>query len=175
MTREKIIEIFEKHRKTPGAPVNEDRFLEFLLDPPRNIRNSFGGLRRYNAFLRDVQMEYGVCFSHEDHEKKWPLEKFIKRVEEKMKNPAASKALATKLLKRERSSIMGGVMAAIMLFALGSYLVMPLFAVLAGLTGISLLMAVPVVLWLILSALIFSLIFKSIQYHKRLKDKIDTL
>ena len=82
-TRDRVVELFEKHRATPGAPYEGDHFLDFLLAEPKGKRavyNSFRGLRRFNAFLDEVQYEFAVCFSLEDRETSYPLEKFVARV-----------------------------------------------------------------------------------------------
>jgi hypothetical protein len=81
-TRARIIQQFEKHRMTPGTPYEESRFLDFLLANPNSrnaVRNSFRGLRRLNAFLDEVQLEFGVCFSIQDREANYPLDKFVVR------------------------------------------------------------------------------------------------
>ncbi len=69
--RTRIIQLFEKHRAAPGAPYDEGHFLDFLLRDPKKERavyNSFSGLRRFNAFLDEVQYELGVCFSLDDRD-----------------------------------------------------------------------------------------------------------
>jgi hypothetical protein len=83
--RAKVLELFEKHRAAPGAPFEEQRFLEFLIaDPkkPRAVYDSFRGLRRFNAFINDVQLELAVCFSQKDREANHSLTKFVERVAE---------------------------------------------------------------------------------------------
>jgi hypothetical protein len=80
--RVRVLQIFEKHRATPGAPYDESHFLDFLLAEPKNERalyNSFRGLRRFNAFLDEVQYELRVCFSLEDRDANYPLDKFVAR------------------------------------------------------------------------------------------------
>jgi hypothetical protein len=81
--RARVLELFEKHRATPGAPYDETHFLDYLLPAPkakRAVHNSFRGLRRYNAFIDDVQYEFAICFSMKDHEASYPLSKFLARV-----------------------------------------------------------------------------------------------
>lgn len=81
--RHKIIELFEKHRATPGAPYDEAHFLDFLLaNPPsrRAVYNRFDGLRRLNAFIDEVQYEFAVCLSMNDRDANYPLAKFVSRV-----------------------------------------------------------------------------------------------
>lgn len=83
--RAKVLELFEKHRAAPGAPFEEQRFIEFLLaDPakPRAVYDSFRGLRRFNAFIYEVQLEFAICFSQKDREANYSLSKFVERVAE---------------------------------------------------------------------------------------------
>ncbi len=92
-TRNRILELFEMHRATPSAQYNKDHFLDFLLASPKQKRavyNSFRGLRRFNAFLDDVQYEFAICFSMEDRDANYPLDKFINRVQELQKNRRGS-------------------------------------------------------------------------------------
>jgi len=91
--RKKIIELFERHRATPGAPYDDAHFLDFLLAKPKSKRavyNSFGGLRRFNAFVDDVQYEFAVCFSMNDRDENYPLERFVSRVLELQKSRRGS-------------------------------------------------------------------------------------
>jgi hypothetical protein len=80
--RTRIMQLFEKHRAAPGAPYDEGHFLDFLLRDPKKERavyNSFRGLRRFNAFLDEVQYELGVCFSLDDRDANYPLDRFVDR------------------------------------------------------------------------------------------------
>jgi hypothetical protein len=81
--REIILELFERHRQTPGAPFHESRFLDYLLANPSRkhaVHNSFSGPRRFNAFIDAVQLEFSICFSVRDREAHYSLEKFVDRV-----------------------------------------------------------------------------------------------
>ena len=80
--RTRVTQLFEKYRATPGAPYDEAHFLDFLLANPKGngaVSNSFRGLRRFNAFLDDVQYEFGICFSLEDRDANYALDKFVER------------------------------------------------------------------------------------------------
>jgi hypothetical protein len=93
--RDQILAIFEEHRQTPGAPFEESRFLEFLLSHPkgkRPVHNSFRGLRRYNAFLEQVQMQFCVYFSMQDFDANYSLERFTQRVLELQQSRRSSLA-----------------------------------------------------------------------------------
>jgi hypothetical protein len=92
-TRDRILELFEKHRVTPGAQYDDDHFLDFLLESPKQKRvvyNSFRGLRRFNAFLDEVQYEFAVCFSMKDRDANYPVDKFVNRVQELQKSRRSS-------------------------------------------------------------------------------------
>ena len=84
-TRHRVLELFSKHRKSPGAEFDDSHFLDYLLDNPKGkgaFRNSFSGLRRFNAFWDEVQLEFGICFSINDRETDFSLEKFCDRIEQ---------------------------------------------------------------------------------------------
>ena len=93
--RETVIQLFECHRATPGAPFEESHFLDYLLAEPRGkraVHNSFAGLRRYNAFVDDVQLRFSICFSLRDFEANLPLDRFVERIAELQGSPRASLA-----------------------------------------------------------------------------------
>jgi hypothetical protein len=83
--RERILALFEKHRAAPGTPYDESHFLDFLMSKPKGkgaVYNSFRGLRRFNAFLDEVQYEFAICFSIKDRSAHYTLDKFVTRVQE---------------------------------------------------------------------------------------------
>jgi hypothetical protein len=83
--REEILTIFERHRQTPGAALDESHFSDYLLADPkgnRSVHNSFRGLRRYNAFIEEVQMHFAIYLSIKDWEANYSLERFVQRVSE---------------------------------------------------------------------------------------------
>ncbi|MGN6229476.1 MAG: hypothetical protein ACTHNM_18770 [Dyella sp.] len=93
--REQIIATFESHRKDPKAPYSEDHFLDFLLRRPGrkgSVRDSFVSLRRFNAFIDQVQLDFSVCFSLKDLEANYSLDKFVARVAELQESPRSSLA-----------------------------------------------------------------------------------
>jgi hypothetical protein len=84
-TAERVLALFERHRATPGAPFEPERFLDYLLAEPRKpraVHDSFRGKWRFHAFLDEVQMEFGVCFNNADRDADPPLERFVARVDE---------------------------------------------------------------------------------------------
>lgn len=92
-TKSRIIELFEAVRATPGAAFDEGYFLDYLLPDPNGkgiVRNSFAGLRRFNSFIEQVQIEFGVCFSLQDLEAHYSLDTFARRTEELSARPAGS-------------------------------------------------------------------------------------
>jgi len=93
--RDKVLELFEQHRETPGAPYDESHFLDFLLVNPRQknaMTHSFRGLRRLNAFRDQIQNEFMIFFSSKDRDTNYSLERFVARIAELQNNPAASLA-----------------------------------------------------------------------------------
>jgi hypothetical protein len=95
MTREEVLEIFERHRKEKNAPFNESYFLDFLISNPKKkgaIRNSFSGLRRFYKFWNEVQLSQGICFSINDRDIDYSLNDFVDRVNILKGNPKSSKA-----------------------------------------------------------------------------------
>lgn len=93
--RQRILDLFEKHRATPGAPFEEAHFLDFLLPNPaqkRAVYDSFRGLRRLNAFLDDVQDDFTVCLSIADRTDNLSLTKLVDRVQQLEQSPRGSLA-----------------------------------------------------------------------------------
>ena len=81
--KSKIVELFEKHRAAPGMPYDEVHFLDFLLPEPKRkgaLYDSFRGQQRFGAFLDEVQLEFGVCFSIKDREANYSLDHFVTRI-----------------------------------------------------------------------------------------------
>jgi hypothetical protein len=93
--REKTIALFERHRETPGAPFDAEHFLDFLLDSPkanRAVYNSFSGLRRFNAFIDELQLTFAVCLSRQDRDANYSLDRFVARLEQLQRSPRGSLA-----------------------------------------------------------------------------------
>lgn len=100
--RERILTLFEKHRASPGAPYESEHFLDFLLPAPVKecgVYNSFRGLRRFNAFLDELQLEFAVCFSLKDREANYSLEQFVARVQQLQSSRRSSLASLNRQLK----------------------------------------------------------------------------
>ena len=124
--RERVVALFEKHRQTPGASFDESHFLDYLLaDPKRRqaVFRSFRGLRRLDAFIRAVQLEFFICFSADDRRSNYPLPDFVHRIAVLRESPRSSLSA----WKRQRHSNDGwaGMVAFDLLALLGGALVWP--------------------------------------------------
>jgi hypothetical protein len=81
--RKRVMALFEKHRAVPGAPCDEQCFMDFLLARSTERRTVFEGFRaarRLNAFIDDVQYEFAICFSPSDRRANDSLQEFIERL-----------------------------------------------------------------------------------------------
>ena len=101
--KDRIIVIFEAHRKEPGASYDPDHFLDYLLAQPKRkyaVYNSFTGLRRFNAFVDQVQLEYSVYLSQKDRESNYNLDRFVARILELRSSPRSSLASLRNYMKK---------------------------------------------------------------------------
>ncbi len=92
---QEVLHILEQHRAAKGAPLDESHFLDYLLADPKSRRavyNSFKGLRRYNAFINDIQLHFGICFSRADFDANLSLPKFVARIVELQSSRRSSMA-----------------------------------------------------------------------------------
>src|SRR6187431_453668 len=100
---EAVRRLFEDARKRKGAPVEEDRFLAYLTEPPaptgRRVADTFAGRFRFVRFMESVQLEFGICFTNQEWEMGVSLEKFAQLVAAKAAEPAAARRLADKRLR----------------------------------------------------------------------------
>ena len=115
MSREPVSEavrrLFEDARKRKGAPVEEERFLAYLTDPPaptgRRVADTFAGRFRFVRFMESVQLEFGICFSNQEWERGVSLDQFATLVAAKAAEPGSARRLADKRLieaQRRRTS-----------------------------------------------------------------------
>ena len=91
--RQQILEIFEKSRKEPGAAYDEQRFLNYLIEPPARhgeIKSSFAGNRRFVRFIDHVQAEFAVYFSKKDWDTNFSVDQFVQRIQELRDKPNGS-------------------------------------------------------------------------------------
>ena len=83
--RTAVLQLFETHRVTPGAPYDKSHFLDFLLAKPEQkgaVYNSFRGALRFGNFLEDVKLALGICFSLKDRDANYSLDRFVARAAE---------------------------------------------------------------------------------------------
>jgi hypothetical protein len=102
--RSRVLFYFEKCRVAPGAPFEEDRFLDYLLADPSKDRaayNSIEGLRRLNRFINAIQLEFSVCFSMNDRDRNYGLLPFLERIRELT---ASKQSSLTSLRNRQKHS-----------------------------------------------------------------------
>lgn len=164
--RQRILELFEKHRATPGAPFEETHFLDFLLPNPaqkRAVYDSFKGVRRLNAFLDDVQDDFAVCLSIADRTDNLSLTKLVDRVQQLEKSPRGSLASLN-----NRVAAGPGWKVLIVADMLIAVLVMAVRQSLIGL-------GVVAVLALLVNGAFLRMHFRDRAYHARLKQKIESL
>jgi hypothetical protein len=91
--RGRLVEIFEACRKKPHAPYDEERFLDFLIEPPAKhgqIKNGFAGNLRYVRFIDKVQAEFSVYFSTKDRDTNYSLDGFARRIQSLRQKPEGS-------------------------------------------------------------------------------------
>lgn len=163
-TQKEVLRLFESHRATPGAPFDHSHFLDYLLAHPgstRAIYNSFSGLRRFNAFVNEIQLHFGICFSLADRDANYSLEKFSRRVEELRASPRSSLA---SFRNQRRAGFGWGSIAFLNVLAIGV-----LIAV-SQLSGyFALLLSVPVVLT---NVFVVRLAIQSRSYRHKLAARL---
>ena len=164
-TRNRILELFEKHRATPNAQYDDDHFLDFLLASPKQKRavyNSFRGLRRFNSFLDEVQNEFALCFSSEDRDANYPIDKFVNRIQELQKSQRGS-------LKSLNNQLMAGAGWQVLMVAVFIFFIVAIWFQ-NSLSALSLVVTLATVfnLWFILFAR------RAKAYLVRLKDRIES-
>lgn len=157
-TCHRVLELFSKYRKSPGAEFDDSHFLDYLLDKPKGkgaFRNSFSGLRRFNAFWDEVQLEFGVCFSINDRETDFSLEKYCDRIEQLCGSIRSSKA---SLRNRAKCGFEWNA------FVFGNLLLVVLAFALKGFWGLSVLLLLGVI------ALNYTLVLGHVKERKYLRE-----
>jgi hypothetical protein len=163
--RDKVLVLFEKHRFAPGAPYDDGYFLDFLLPNPKKkgaLYDSFRGLRRFNAFFDEVQYEFAICFSVEDRDANYSLDRFVDRVKELEKSRRSSLA---SLKNRMRA----GVGVNVIFFANFPLVIMAIFA-----RNNMWAMAVLAVIAAIMNVWFARFSARARAYHARLLSKIQS-
>lgn len=120
-TQSLIAALFAAHARVPGDFLAEGPFLHRLLVGAKtlpDVRNSFRGIWRLNAFLDDVQLRAGVCLGVNDGEKDWTPQALAAHIDAKKANPAAQKALVQKRLKQARQHLLDGMVKSVLFLSL---------------------------------------------------------
>lgn len=99
--RAAILRVFEKHREKPGEAFQEDNFLDHLMADGlafEEVRNGFAGVRRLNAFYKELQDECGVFLDQDDTEVSWPVDRLAERIARRRENTTAQVTFAKQRL-----------------------------------------------------------------------------
>lgn len=85
---ERVLQIFEASRQTPGTPYEPERLLAFLTDPPtdrgRMVRDTFSGRRRFVKFMEALQLELGICFTKEEWDRGYSLSQLTEGIQDEL-------------------------------------------------------------------------------------------
>ena len=104
--KETVLRLFEDARKRKGAPVEPDRFMAFLTEPPartgRRVRDTFAGRFRLVRFMEAVQLEFGVLFTNAEWDKGPSLDDFAQLVVAKVMKPELARRRAKEYLQAAR-------------------------------------------------------------------------
>jgi len=161
--------LFSKHARIAGGFTPDAPFLHRLLAGAKNIsnvRNSFRGIWRLNAFLDDVQMTFGVCLGLNDGEKDWTPQALAAHIDAKKANPAAQKTLVEKRLKQVRQHLLDGMVKSVLFLSLP----LGIFFCYAFAGGI--LRAAGLLIAAAPSLVVFWLCIREVLLYRRLSEKI---
>ena len=162
--RERLLEVFESIRESPGSGFEPERFIHYLitnLDGSLNVHNSFKGKRYFVKFIQRVETAFGVCFSNDDLESFKGITKMTDRVAYLQCTPKSSLTVISNRLKEPFNSNIV-TFALVLSFPLGAILFkLCSFFGLAGLTA-------P----LLLIILVVRSYRRDRAHHKRLQDQI---
>jgi hypothetical protein len=107
--RASVLRLFEEARQDKAGPFEAGRFLAFLTHPPatngRRVSDTFAGRRRFVRFMESVQLEFGVCFTNEDWESGFTLDRFVERIVAKMAKPHLARRLAEERLAEAQAAL----------------------------------------------------------------------
>ncbi len=160
--RKVVLDLFERHRAVPGAPFEEETFLCYLLPKPNLPSYSFAGLRRFNRFIDAVQLKCSVCFSLEDRESNYSLDRFVGRIVDLRRSKRSSLA---SLRNQERHGF--------------GWQVVVIFNFLAALLCTFAFRHIPSAGWLLLmliavaNVLVTRFYFQQRKYMRRLRNQIE--
>ena len=162
--KHRMLEIFENHREQPGAPFDDDHFLDFLISEPKYVgavKNSFKGLRRFNKFIDDVQFDFGVCFSVKDRESSMSVDKFADRIEKLM----CSRSGSLRSLKNQERGGTGWTFPALFWLILVSIAI--------GVRDIWWLSILLIAVALVITGFFINFSRSETQYRRRLRSRIE--
>lgn len=78
-----VLKCFEATRQKPGAPYDDDNFLDALMADGRrlaDLHKGLAGMRRLNAFYNKLQTACVVCFEPYEKERDWTLDMLVERI-----------------------------------------------------------------------------------------------
>ena len=102
--RLELLDVFNSYRQVSTSGFNEERFLEFLVYPPRPVKTSFLRARAYYRFMDALELRFGICFLTKDLDKSYSVESLVRKISEGMsKRNYAMKVIAKR--KKENSEI----------------------------------------------------------------------
>jgi len=155
-----IARLFEESRDQAGEPVPE-YFLDGLVSgSPRSVDDSFRGKWRKVRFLRRVELEFEVCLSEADLERRWRFNEFVERVAERRAAPDINRRSVAKRLRAEKRADLGLFL---MIAALGGGIAL----ILPGFFAI-----LPLTLAAGMLALLLLIKAAAVRHYKALRDKI---
>lgn len=164
--RDRLLEVFELIRESPGCEYEPENFIHYLIANPGgrlNIHNSFKGKRFFVRFIERVQTVFAVCFSNNDLETLKSLTKMTTRVAYLQATPKSSLTVISNRLKTPFNFNI------VLLIAFISF---PLIAILLKL--FSLIGLAGLVVPLLLIFLIIRMHRRDRAYHEQLRELITT-
>ncbi|WP_282125252.1 hypothetical protein [Marinifilum flexuosum] len=102
--KDKILEIFKSQRKNPTVDFDESHFMDYLTYPahPKNtIKNSFKGVRKYYRFMDELELEFSICFSLQDLDKYYTVDKLSKKVLDRIKKGKGNNMILKRRLEQK--------------------------------------------------------------------------
>lgn len=168
--KETILRLFEDARKVKGAPVESDRFLAYLTNPPartgRRVADTFAGRFRYVRFMESVQLEFGICFTSNEWESGVSLDDFAGLVMKKAGEPVSARRLAEKRLhaarmRRTTDPLKFGLLASPLLLA----------AMFSSSWTLRVLLALP---WALVVGGVIVFVLKDVRYADKLVARVAT-
>jgi len=168
--RTTILSVFDRHRERPRAPFEEARFHHFLMAdnrPLRDVRNSFTGLRRLNAFYDALQLDCAVCLDVNVPEKDWSVDALARLIAEKKANHQAQKVLVRKRVEQANANVLYEPL------KVGLILIMPAVALAWAVSGGGIVGGIALALGLVVELAIYLIARREAQYYKKLRRVIE--